>query len=109
MSAGDLTLLDLRNILKWHELISEKKDSSEEQHVRTKIKIQGFRITHEDSSEQLIDNLTEEISSKFNDANFSELQQARSLLANRTTRINEEIKVYSELIQKVNDKMEELS
>ena len=36
MSAGDLTLLDLRNILKWHELISEKKDFSEEQHVRTK-------------------------------------------------------------------------
>ena len=108
MISNDFTLLDLMNILEWYEL-TPKDIKKSEQHKRTKIKSQGFRITHEDSSEQLIGNLTEEISSKFDDANFSELQQARSLLVNRTTRINEEIKVYSELIQKVNDKMEELS
>ena len=107
MISNDCTLLDLMNILEWYELTPEDIQKSE-QHKRTKIKIQGFRITHEDSSEQLIDNLTEEISSKFNDANFSELQQARSLLANRTTRINEEIKVLSELIQKVDKTMEKL-
>ena len=107
MISNDCTLLDLMNILEWYELTPEDTQKSE-QHKRTKIKIQGIRITHEDSSEQLIGNLTEEISSKFNDADFSELQQARSLLANRTTRINEEIKVLSELIQKVDKKMEKL-
>jgi tRNA C32,U32 (ribose-2'-O)-methylase TrmJ len=95
------------NILEWYELIPNDVQTSE-QHKRTKIKIQGLRAIHEDSSERLIDNLTEDISSKFDDANFSDLQQARSLLVNRTTRTNEEIKVLSELIQKVDKKMEEL-
>ena len=107
MISDDFTLLDLMNILEWYELIPEDVQKFE-QHKRTKIKIQGFRITHEDSSEQLISNLTEEIYSNYDDANFLDLQQARSLLANRTTRINEEIKVLSELIQKVDKKMEKL-
>ena len=62
---------------------------------------------HEDSSEVLIANLSEEIQLKYGNANFSELQTARSLLVNRTTRTSEEIKVLSELIQKVDEKMEE--
>ena len=56
----------------------------------------------------MIANLAEEIESKYNDVNYSDLQKARSLMVNRTARISEELKVYSELIQKVNDKMEEL-
>jgi len=53
--------------------------------------------------------LAEEIESKYNDVNYSDLQKARSMMVNRTTRINEELEVYAKLIQKVNDKMEELS
>ena len=76
---------------------------------RTKVKIEGLRAIHEDSAEVLIANLDEEIKSKYDDVNYSDLQKAHSLMINRITRIKEEIKVYSELIQKVNDKMEELS
>jgi hypothetical protein len=107
MISDNCTLCDLMNILKWFEL-SPKDIQTSEQHKRTKLKIQGLRTIHEDSSEVLIANLAEEVESKYNDCNFSDLQKARSLMVNRTTRINEEIKVYSELIQKVNDKMEEL-
>jgi hypothetical protein len=95
------------NIQKWFEL-SPKDIQTSEQHKRTEMKIRGLRAIHEDSSEVLIANLAEEIESKFNDFNLSDLQKAHSLMVNRTTRINEEIKVYSELIQKVNEKMEEL-
>jgi hypothetical protein len=95
------------NILNWYEL-SPKDIQTSEQHKRTKLKIQGLRAIHEDSSEVLIANLAEEIESKFNDCNISDLQKIHSLMVNRTTRINEEIKVYSELIQKVNEKMGEL-
>jgi hypothetical protein len=107
MISDNCTLCDLMNILKWFELAPNDIQTSE-QHKRTKLKIQGLRAIHEDSSEVLIANLAEEVESKYNDCNFSDLQKARSLMVNRTTRINEEIKVYSELIQKVNDKMEEL-
>ena len=107
MISDNCTLCDLMNILEWYEL-APKDIQTSEQHKRTKLKIQGLCAIHEDSSEVLIANLAEEIESKYNDCNFSDLQKARSLMVNRTTRINEEIKVYSELIQKVNDKMEEL-
>ena len=107
MISDNCTLRDLMNVLEWFELAPNDIQTSEE-HKRTKLKIQGLRAIHEDSSERLIDNLAEDISSKFDDANFSDLQQARSLLVNRTTRTNEEIKVLSELIQKVDKKMEEL-
>jgi hypothetical protein len=107
MISDNCTLCDLTNILQWYEL-SPKDIQKSEQHKRTKLKIEGLRAIHEDSSEVLIANLAEEVESKYNDCNFSDLQKARSLMVNRTTRINEEIKVYSELIQKVNDKMEKL-
>ena len=107
MISDNCTLCDLMNILEWYELSPQDIQKSQ-QHKRTKLKIQGIRAIHEDSSEVLIANLAEEVESKYNDCNFSDLQKARSLMVNRTTRINEEIKVYSELIQKVNDKMEEL-
>ena len=108
MISDNCTLCDLTNILQWYEL-SPKDIQKSEQHKRTKLKIEGLRAIHEDSSEVLISNLAEEVESKYNDCNYSDLQKARSLMLNRATRINEEIKVYSELIQKVNDKMEELS
>jgi hypothetical protein len=94
--------------MQWYESSPEDIQKSE-QHKRTKVKIEGLRAIHEDSAEVLIANLDEEIKSKYNDVNYSDLQKAHSLMINRITRIKEEIKVYSELIQKVNDKMEELS
>ena len=108
MISDNCTLCDLTNILKWYDSSSEDIQKSE-QHKRTKLKIEGLRAIHEDSSEVLIANLAEEVESKYDDVNYSDLQKARSMMVNRTTRIKEEIKVYSKLIQKVNDKMEELS
>ena len=101
-------MCDLANILQWYES-SPKDIQKSEQHKRTKVKIEGLRAIHEDSSEVLIANLAEEVESKYNDVNYSDLQKAHSLMINRITRIKEEINVYSKLIQKVNDKMEELS
>jgi len=101
------TLCDLSNILKWYEL-APKDVQIDEQHKRTEMKIRGLRAIHEDSSEVLVANLAEEVESKYNDCSYSDLQKARSLMVNRSARISEEVKVYSELIQKVNDKMEEL-
>ena len=106
MSSNDLTILDLRNILKWYELTPNDIQTSE-QHKRTKIKIRGLLAIHEDSSEILVANLAEDIQLKFGNASFQYLQKARSLLVNRTARTNEEIKVLSQLIQKVDEKMEE--
>ena len=108
MISDNCTLCDLTNILKWYDSSSEDVQKSE-QHKRTKVKIEGLRAIHEDSSEILIANLAEEVESKYNDVNYSDLQKAHSLMINRITRIKEEINVYSKLIQKVNDKMEKLS
>ena len=107
MSSNQLTILDFRNALECYELAPKDIQTSEE-HKRTKLKIQGLRAIHEDSSEVLIANLAEDIQLKYGNATFPDLQTARSLLVNRTTRTNEEIKVLSELIQKVDEKMEEL-
>ena len=107
MISDNCTLCDLTNILQWYES-SPKDIQKSEQHKRTKVKIEGLRAIHEDSSEVLIANLSEEVESKYNDVNYSDLQKAHSLMINRITRIKEEINVYSKLIQKVNDKMEQL-
>jgi len=108
MISDNCTLCDLANILQWYES-SPKDIQKSEQHKRTKVKIEGLRAIHEDSSEVLIANLAEEVESKYNDVNYSDLEKAHSLMINRITRIKEEINVYSKLIQKVNDKMEKLS
>ena len=107
MISDNCTLCDLTNILKWYES-SPKDIQKSEQHKRTKVKIQGLRAIHEDSSEILIANLAEEVESKYNDVNYSDLQKAHSLMINRITKIKEELKVYSKLIQKVDEKMEQL-
>ena len=107
MISDNCTLCDLTNILQWYES-SPKDIQKSEQHKRTKVKIEGLRAIHEDSSEVLIANLAEEIESKYNDVNYSDLQKAHSLMINRITRIKEELKVYSKLIQKVDEKMEQL-
>ena len=99
------TLCDLSNILKWYEL-APNDVQADEQHKRTEMKIRGLRAVHEDSSEALIANLAEDIQLKFGDANFSDLQKARSLMVNRTARTREELKVLAQLIQKVDEKME---
>ena len=80
----DCTLCDLYNILAWFELTPNDIQTSEK-HKRTKLKIQGLRAIHEDSSEVLIANLAEDIELKYGNANFLDLQKARSLLVNRTT------------------------
>ena len=108
MISDNCTLCDLTNILQWYESSSEDIQKSE-QHKRTKLKIEGLHAIHEDSSEVLIANLAEEIESKYNDVNYSDLQKARSMMVNRTVRINQELEVNEKLNQKVNDKMEELS
>ncbi len=105
MISDNCTLCDLMNILEWYEL-SPKDIQTSEEHKRTKLKIQGLRAIHEDYSEVLIANLAEDIELKYGNANFLDLQTSRSLLVNRTTRTNEEIKVLAELIQKVDEKME---
>ena len=107
MISDNCTLCDLMNILKWYELAPNDIQTSEE-HKRTKLKIQGIRAIHEDSSEVLIANLSEEIELKYGNSTFPDLQKARSLLVNRTTRTNEEIKVLAELIQKVDERMEKI-
>ena len=107
MISDNCTLCDLTNILQWYES-SPKDIQKSEQHKRTKVKIEGLRAIHEDSSEVLIANLSEEVESKYNDVNYSDLQKAHSLMINRITRIKEELKVYSKLIQKVDEKMEQL-
>ena len=107
MISDNCTLCDLANILQWYES-SPKDIQKSEQHKRTKIKIEGLRAIHEDSAEVLIANLAEEVESKYNDVNYSDLQKAHSLMINRITRIKEELKVYSKLIQKVDKKMEQL-
>ena len=107
MISDNCTLCDLTNILQWYES-STKDIQKSEQHKRTKLKIDGLRAIHEDSSEALISNLAEEVESKYNDVNYSDLQKAHSLMINRITRIKEELKVYSKLIQKVDEKMEQL-
>ena len=107
MISDNCTLCDLANILQWYES-SPKDIQKSEQHKRTKIKIEGLRAIHEDSAEVLIANLAEEVESKYNDVNYSDLQKAHSLMINRITRIKEEINVYSKLIQKVDEKMEQL-
>jgi hypothetical protein len=108
MISDNCTLCDLTNILQWYES-SPKDIQKSEQHKRTKVKIEGLRAIHEDSSEVLIANLAEEVESKYNDVNYSDLEKAHSLMINRITRIKEEINVYSKLIQKIDDKMEKLS
>ena len=107
MISDNCTLCDLTNILQWYES-SPKDIQKSEQHKRTKVKIEGLRAIHEDSAEVLIANLAEEVESKYNDVNYSDLQKAHSLMINRITRIKEELKVYSKLIQKVDEKMEQL-
>ena len=106
MISDSCTLCDLANILQWYES-SPKDIQKSEQHKRTKLKIEGLRAIHEDSSEVLVANLAEEVESQYNDCNYSGLQKARSLMVNRTARIREEVKVLDELIRKVDEKMGE--
>ena len=104
MSSNQLTLLDFRNILECYEL-APKDIQTSEQHARTKIKFQGLLAIHEDSSEILMANLVESVSSKFSLASSTELQSSRSLLANRIARIDQEVKVMHNLIEKIDKKM----
>ena len=105
MIGDSFTLCDLSNILKWYE-VAPNDVQIDQQHKRTEMKIRGLRAIHEDSSEVLIANLAEDIQLKFGDANFSDLQKARSLMVNRTARTREELKVLAQLIEKVDEKME---
>ena len=106
MISDNCTLCDLTNILQWYES-SSKDIQKSEQHKRTKLKIEGLRAIHEDSAEVLFGNLAEEVELKYKDVSYADLQKAHSLMINRIARIKEEVKVYSKLIQKVSDKMEE--
>ena len=106
MISDNCTLCDLMNILKWYELAPNDIQTSEE-HKRTKLKIQGLCAIHEDSSEILMANLVESVSSKFSLASSTELQSCRSLLANRIVRIDQEVKVMHNLIEMIDNKMGE--
>jgi hypothetical protein len=105
MIGDSFTLCDLSNILKWYE-VAPNDVQIDQQQKRTEMKIRGLRAIHEDSSEVLIANLAEDIQLKFGNANFSDLQKARSLMVNRTARTREELKVLDQLIENVTERME---
>ena len=86
--SDDFTLLDLKNILEWFELIpSDSK--SDDKFKRTQEKIRGLFNIHEDRSEPLLENL---ISSTILDLELytkEDLKNAKSLLLNRKIRLEE--------------------
>jgi hypothetical protein len=84
----DFTLLDLKNILEWFELIPNDSKSVDK-FKRTLEKIRGLFNIHEDRSEPLLENL---ISSTLLDLELhtqEDLKSAKSLLLNRKTRLEE--------------------
>ena len=54
MSSNDLTILDLRNILKWYETA---KDKDTDEQFRTYLKIEGMLASNEDLCEPIIQDL----------------------------------------------------
>jgi hypothetical protein len=84
----DFTLLDLKNILEWFELIPNDS-KSDDKFKRTLEKIRGLFNIPEDRSEPLLENL---ISSTILDLELhtqEDLKSAKSLLLNRKTRLEE--------------------
>ena len=85
-TSGDLTMLDLSNILKWFEKIP-KNDENFERYARTYQKIQGLIAIDEDRSEPLIENLLEETFFALDYSDAESIQKAKHLLETRHNRL----------------------
>ena len=86
MSFSELTLLDFKNILEWHDLLSEKFQSIPK-YERSQEKIKGLFNIHEDRAEPLMDNLIASTLSDLEIHTSEELKSASSLLQNRKYRL----------------------
>ena len=86
MSFSELTLLDFKNILEWHDLLSEKFQSIPK-YERSQEKIKGLFNIHEDRAEPLMDNLITSTLSDLEIHTSEELKSASSLLQNRKYRL----------------------
>jgi hypothetical protein len=92
MSPSGLTLLDLKNLLEWFEIIpvNSKRD---DKFQRTQEKVRGLYNIHEDRAEPLLANL---ISATMMDLELhtpEELKNAKSLLLNRKVRLEEKARI----------------
>ena len=86
MSFSELTILDFKNILEWHDLLSEKFQSIPK-YERSQEKIKGLFNIHEDRAEPLMDNLITSTLSDLEIHTSEELKSASSLLQNRKYRL----------------------
>ena len=86
MSFSELTLLDFKNILECHDLLSEKFQSIPK-YERSQEKIKGLFNIHEDRAEPLMDNLIAATLSDLEIHTSEELKSASSLLQNRKYRL----------------------
>jgi hypothetical protein len=102
MSSNQLTILDLKNILKWHETAKEK-DTDEQ--FRSYLKMEGMLATHEDLCEPIIRDLIGVVMNGLHKANHNEIQYASSLLKTRQARLSEELKVISITMNAVKEKI----
>ena len=105
MSArDDLTIVDLRNALDWYRNSTASKHHNEE-HARSKIKIQGLLAINEDHSEPLVDDLIGTILSGLDTASKHDLQYARSLLVHRIAKVESEKQSLKHLLSKVDEQL----
>ena len=102
MSSNQLTILDLRNILKWHET-AKGKDTDEQ--FRSYLKIEGLLAIHEDLCEPMVHDLIGTVMSGLHKANHNEIQYAKSLLKTRMARLDEELKIISITMNAVKEKI----
>lgn len=102
MSWNQLTILDLKNILKWYETA---KDKDTDEQFRTYLKIEGMLATHEDLCEPIIHDLIGVVMNGLHNANHNELIYAKSLLKTRQARLSEELKIISTTMNSVYEKI----
>ena len=100
----DLTIVELENALDWYRNTTSSKYHNEE-HVRSKIQIQGLLAINEDHSEPLIDELIGTVLSGLDTASNRDLQYARSLLVHRIAKIKSEIESLSHRLNQVDEKL----
>lgn len=84
--SGDLTILDLSNILKWFEKIP-RDDEYFERYARTYQKITGLIAIDEDRSEPLLENLLEETFFALDHSDAESIKNAKHLLETRHNRL----------------------
>lgn len=101
MSSNQLTILDLKNILKWYETA---KNTDNDCQLRSYQKIKGMLIINEDLCEPIIHDLIGNVMKALHKANYNEIQFPNSLLKIRQARLNEELKIISDTLNIVKEK-----